>query len=329
MADNVALPPSGVTAASDDIGGIQFQRIKLVHGADGVNDGDVSTVNPLPTRNVDTTASGSITAVSQNVALALNGKSGVAIQITGTWVGTLQFEGTIDGTNWVAVNGVVAGSSTPGPTTIANGVVRVTPAGLAQVRITSTAWTSGTATISLRASDAAGGTFLNQSLTAGTNLIGKVQSSIDSGRNTTNYFEAAPVITTVAEVMRSLTGYKGGVAVAATATPAVVTTGKTYRVNKIVVDYVAATVIGSARITLRANLSGVAVIGSPLVWSEQVGIPAIFTAGSSMTYVFDFPEGMEFAAGTGIALGVQGFGANPTTATIVGYVKASILGFEF
>jgi hypothetical protein len=53
MADNVGITPgSGATAASDDIGGVQYQRIKLVHGADGVNDGDVSSVNGLPVKGV-------------------------------------------------------------------------------------------------------------------------------------------------------------------------------------------------------------------------------------------------------------------------------------
>ena len=49
MADNVSITPgSGATAAADDIGGVLYQRIKLVHGADGVNDGDVAAGNPLP-----------------------------------------------------------------------------------------------------------------------------------------------------------------------------------------------------------------------------------------------------------------------------------------
>lgn len=133
-----------------------------------------SSSNPASVGSVDSTASGTITAISQAVALALNGKSGATIQITGTWVGTLQFEGTVDGTNWSTINGVYAGQSTPSATITANGLVRLTPAGLAQFRITSTAWTSGTATISMRASDGTGGTFLNQSLTAGTNTIGAV-----------------------------------------------------------------------------------------------------------------------------------------------------------
>jgi hypothetical protein len=151
----------------------------------------------------------------------------------------------------------------------------------------------------------------------------------DAGRNQTNYFHAAPIITTVAEVMQTLTGYKSGAAVAATATPAVVTSGKTYRIQSIEITYWAATVIGGARVNLRANLSGVGVVGSPLVKSFQVGIPAAFVAGSAETYVFNYPDGIEFAAGTGIAVGVIGEGAVPTTGTIAGYVMVAIQGYEY
>lgn len=151
----------------------------------------------------------------------------------------------------------------------------------------------------------------------------------NSGRNLTNYFMAAPIITTVAEVMMSLTGYKSGAVVGATATPAVVTAGKTYRIERVIITYVAATAIGSMRVNLRALSSGVALIGSPLVMSWQVGIPAVFTAGSAETYVFDYPEGLEFAAGFGIAVSIQGFGAVPTTGTIVGYGMIAIEGYEY
>ena len=50
MADNVVLNPgaTGDTIAADDVGGAKFQRIKLIHGAEDSNDGDVSTANPLP-----------------------------------------------------------------------------------------------------------------------------------------------------------------------------------------------------------------------------------------------------------------------------------------
>jgi len=49
MTDNVGYTPgSGATVAADDIGGVLHQRIKVVIGADGINDGDISTSNPLP-----------------------------------------------------------------------------------------------------------------------------------------------------------------------------------------------------------------------------------------------------------------------------------------
>lgn len=47
MADN-GTAASGPTIAWDDIGSVSYQRMKLIHGIDGVNDGDVSNINPLP-----------------------------------------------------------------------------------------------------------------------------------------------------------------------------------------------------------------------------------------------------------------------------------------
>lgn len=53
MADNTQLgasDPAGAIAATDEIGGVHFQRIKLIHGVDGVNDGDAAGSNPLPVK---------------------------------------------------------------------------------------------------------------------------------------------------------------------------------------------------------------------------------------------------------------------------------------
>lgn len=53
MADNTTLPLTGsgdATAvyADDDIAGVKYPRVKLVIGANGTNDGDVASGNPLP-----------------------------------------------------------------------------------------------------------------------------------------------------------------------------------------------------------------------------------------------------------------------------------------
>jgi hypothetical protein len=54
MADNVTLDnmSGGDVCAADEIDGVKYQRMKLAIGADGVNDGDVSTANPMPVREV-------------------------------------------------------------------------------------------------------------------------------------------------------------------------------------------------------------------------------------------------------------------------------------
>ena len=51
MADNTILPGTGDVYAADDISGVKFQRVKLIHGADGVNDGDVSAAGGFPVRS--------------------------------------------------------------------------------------------------------------------------------------------------------------------------------------------------------------------------------------------------------------------------------------
>jgi hypothetical protein len=54
MADNTVIPAGagGDTIASDDITGVKFQRVKLSLGEDGVWDGDVSSINPMPVTGI-------------------------------------------------------------------------------------------------------------------------------------------------------------------------------------------------------------------------------------------------------------------------------------
>lgn len=53
MPDNIGYTPgAGATIAADDIGGALHQRVKMVLGADGVTDGDVSLANPMPVQGV-------------------------------------------------------------------------------------------------------------------------------------------------------------------------------------------------------------------------------------------------------------------------------------
>jgi hypothetical protein len=61
MADNTQLPiptTAGDVIASDEIGGVKFQRVKFILGANGVNDGPVSFANPLPVTGAITVNAG-------------------------------------------------------------------------------------------------------------------------------------------------------------------------------------------------------------------------------------------------------------------------------
>jgi len=74
MADNTTLNAGtgGDTIASDDIGGVKYQRAKIVIGADGVNDGDVAAANPLPIEISDGTDTAAVSAAG---ALTVDGSA--------------------------------------------------------------------------------------------------------------------------------------------------------------------------------------------------------------------------------------------------------------
>lgn len=307
----VTLHPSSAPTAAQPVTGTFFQGTQPVSGP--LTDAQLRA-SAVPVTLTSTTITGTVD-VSDRAARAL----GVVASITAAvdvsdraarLLGVVDKGKIWDGTNIATVKAGVIAVAGDNPL-----VVTLHPSSAP----TATQPVSGTVTVT------------PPTLTKGTQgATGfSVQELRDAGRNQTNYFHAAPIITTVAEVMQTLTGYKGGIAVAATATPAVVTAGKTYRISRITINYTAATVIGGALIRLRANLTGVGVVGSPLVETWQVGNNAAFVAGEVSNLVMDYPEGLEFPAGTGIAVGVIGAGAVPTTGTITGYVQISIEGYEY
>lgn len=86
MADDVRLNAGtgGDLIAADDIGGVKYPRMKLVHGADGTNAGDVSTANGLPVNVLATTfnSSISVTRPANTTAYAAGDVVGGAIAFT-------------------------------------------------------------------------------------------------------------------------------------------------------------------------------------------------------------------------------------------------------
>lgn len=147
MADNIAITPgTGATVATDDVGGVQYQRVKVNYGADGAA-ADVSAATPMPVQLGDGTTSASILAgdTGQNAQVISGARKEVAFSTTTAqavavtdvsnyrWVSahitsqgtssTVQFQASNDSTNWVTLN-LMTTTSSAGPvvssTTAAN-----------------------------------------------------------------------------------------------------------------------------------------------------------------------------------------------------------------
>ena len=93
---------------------------------------------------------GSLTAANQAVTVNANTDELVGVQITGTFVGTVTFEATVDGTTWVATAMYAAATPTTIVTTAtAAGLWRGTVAPFSQFRVRCSAYTSGTIVVSV------------------------------------------------------------------------------------------------------------------------------------------------------------------------------------
>lgn len=187
-------------------------------------------------------------------------------------------------------------------------------------------------------------TAITNALPTGTNTIGAVnqqaitkgtqgtlgittQDLKDAGRNQVHYYTLIPVLSTATDTLQSLTGTKANTTVTATTTPAVVTTGKTFRVTRLAATYIATAVSGYGIVRLRYQPAGVVTITSPIAATLLVGAGAPTTANSTASEEATLDEGWEFAAATGVGISVQGFAA--VTPTAVGYVLVSITGYEY
>ncbi len=183
----------------------------------------------------DRQATGTITALNGAVSISTQGVGNVGVTITGTWTATLTFQGTIDGTNWFAVQAMplpITSSSTTSSTTAANAQFTVPASGLAQFRVIATAFTSGTATVTLegnQSSATATGVHTVQQATAA-NLNATVVQGAGSGAAGTFWYvrvtDGTNTMPTGDAVARSIfhqitDGTRGPVTVKAASTAAV------------------------------------------------------------------------------------------------------------
>lgn len=82
---------------------------------------------------------------------AVSGYGTCIFGVTGTFVGTITFEGTIDGTNWFAINCTQMGANSIGSTATTTGLYRSTVSGLTTVRARVSSFVSGSITVAANA----------------------------------------------------------------------------------------------------------------------------------------------------------------------------------
>lgn len=207
MVDNTTLNPGsgGDVIASDDIGGVKYQRVKINYGADG-SATDVSPTTPLPVIPEANSGTGTISALNGAVTVQVDGLGGAAIDVRGTFTGTITFQGTIDGTNWFSLQGTAAASAQNAgafTTATAAGAWFFQCAGCIQIRAIATAWTSGTATVVVRATTAP--SWVWQAAVGGSAFVQAVAASVLMGDVGVQYRANATGAATFASILSPAT----------------------------------------------------------------------------------------------------------------------------
>lgn len=183
VSGRIPVDGSGVT---QPVSGTFWQATQPVSGTVTVTDG-AGALNVIVDSSPDLAQNGSLSNGNlTNTFVVGDGVSAVALRISGTWVGTVDFQGSVDATTWDPIYGVRAGVGIPYTQiteALNDNIFRFTTAGFAQVRAVFTR-TSGTVTVAWRASQNVSGVYLNFPLPPGANNIGDMDvASIAAGDN--------------------------------------------------------------------------------------------------------------------------------------------------
>ncbi len=333
MADSsVSITPgTGVNIDTRTVGSGDHREVVVL--GDGTNN-FVAEVGPsgglavrgatIPTGSgvtIATGATGPTGALQANEAgnLTIYVKNATASAFTGAVV--IRFEQSDNGSDWAPLmvqrmdTGLVAAVHTFQPMAISTSVVlNVALPGVNFVRAVSV---TGPTANSVAIAYVAGGMPFNP-------IVG-MQSVT---RSLCTFYTAAAVQCTATETLLSLTSLRGGATVAATTTPAVVSTGKTLRITALNCTYISTTTGGYGVARLRVNTAGAVALASPVHRAVAFGAVASTTTGNSAGQVQSQPpDGIDIPAGAGIGVTLQGYSA--LAATAVGYGFVEVIGYEF
>lgn len=105
----------------------------------------------------DNSGTGSLGSLNSTTSQDVAGRGSASVNISGTWVGTVTFQGSNDGSTFFTITGIDQSDQSFDQTTTANGTWTFNVAGLTKLQIKMTAYTSGTASVAVRVGGAAAG----------------------------------------------------------------------------------------------------------------------------------------------------------------------------
>lgn len=243
-----------------------------------------------------TSGTGTITALNGSVIISTDGKSTVTFNVTGTWVATLAFQGSVDGgVNYTAI---IANLTAQAVSTLLSGNDRaiVSCAGYTHIRVIATAFTSGTANI-----DWSAGQGQQLSQVWNTNAASLATRASQGATGTTAW-----LVETRANTLATYGAGSVGLATATAATDVFTITGSATKTVKI--TYI--------------EISGTSTLGAS-VDIELIKRSSADSGGTS-TSVVVVPVDSNSAAGTATVLR---YTANPTLGTNLRSVRAARYAF--
>jgi len=214
------------------------------------------------------------------------------VQITGTWAGTIVFEGSVDGVNFFSVNAVPPTTSTPVTSTTANGQWVVDIGGLNVFRARHSVHTSGTAAVTLDGSTGVSLIGLDTPLPAGTNAIGTVTAVGSAASGAT--VSGNPVLAGARAATANPTAVANGQAIA-------IMTDKVGR--QVVVQGHTRDLVGTQATTITASSSATTVVTAPgasvfadishltITNSDATNACTVTLSDGTKSYVYNMPAG--------------------------------------
>lgn len=170
------------------------------------------------------TSSGSITASGQSVTVATDGLGTVGLEISGTWSATLLPQVSVDNVNFVTVSAVSLSTGVGSASITGNGSWQINCAGCQVVRISVSAFTSGTVSVVMDTSPVVG--TQNVSISGGSAVIGTVKIQDSNGATV-----AVGQTTMAASLPVTIASNQGSLSVAGTAAAGVAASGNPVQIG--------------------------------------------------------------------------------------------------